>query len=65
MSRKPDIHFTLVFSELFIFNVYIFYYYQGGCTDEKHLKNICAEQATKIEQLTCLVNFYKTYNETT
>ncbi|KAL0729063.1 hypothetical protein Bca4012_025156 [Brassica carinata] len=32
---------------------------EGGCTDEKHLKNICAEQATKIEQLTCLVDQYK------
>ncbi|KAL0886827.1 hypothetical protein Bca101_010810 [Brassica carinata] len=26
-----------------------------ACTDEEHLKNIHAEQATKIEQLTCLV----------
>ncbi|CAN6994525.1 unnamed protein product [Brassica oleracea var. botrytis] len=32
---------------------------EGGCTDEKHLKNICAEQATKIEQLTCLLDQYK------
>ncbi|KAJ0246145.1 Kinesin-like protein [Hirschfeldia incana] len=32
---------------------------EGGCTDEKHLKNICAEQATKIEQLTSLVDQYK------
>ncbi|KAJ4911262.1 hypothetical protein Rs2_05883 [Raphanus sativus] len=32
---------------------------EGGCTDEKHLKSICAEQATKIEQLTCLVDQYK------
>ncbi|KAL0682029.1 hypothetical protein Bca4012_048876 [Brassica carinata] len=32
---------------------------EGGCTGEKHLKNICAEQATKIEQLTCLLDQYK------
>ncbi|KAF8095276.1 hypothetical protein N665_0338s0030 [Sinapis alba] len=33
---------------------------EGGYTDEKHhLKDICAEQATKIEQLTCLLDQYK------
>ncbi|ESQ42901.1 hypothetical protein EUTSA_v10012723mg [Eutrema salsugineum] len=29
------------------------------CADEKHLKNMCMEQATKIEQLTCLLDQYK------
>ncbi|KAG2299434.1 hypothetical protein Bca52824_035906 [Brassica carinata] len=33
-----------------------------SCTDEEHLKNICAEQATKIEQLTCLLDQYKKNN---
>lgn len=28
---------------------------EEACSDEKHLKNICMEQATKIEELTCLV----------
>ncbi|KAL1209665.1 Kinesin-like protein KIN-12F [Cardamine amara subsp. amara] len=32
---------------------------EEACTDEKHLKNICMEQATKIEHLTCLLDQYK------
>ncbi|CAH8337087.1 unnamed protein product [Eruca vesicaria subsp. sativa] len=32
---------------------------EEACTDEKHLKNICAEQAAKIEQLTCQLDQYK------
>ncbi|KAG7534342.1 hypothetical protein ISN45_Aa08g019080 [Arabidopsis thaliana x Arabidopsis arenosa] len=32
---------------------------EEACADEKHLKNICVEQATKIEQLTCQLDQYK------
>ncbi|CAA7062696.1 unnamed protein product [Microthlaspi erraticum] len=32
---------------------------EEACTDEKHLKNMCVEQATKIEQLTRLLDQYK------
>ncbi|CAH8279772.1 unnamed protein product [Arabidopsis lyrata] len=32
---------------------------EEACGDEMHLKNICVEQATKIEQLTCQLDQYK------
>ncbi|EOA12472.1 hypothetical protein CARUB_v10025903mg [Capsella rubella] len=32
---------------------------EEACVDEKHLKNICVEQATKIEQLTSQLDQYK------
>ncbi|XP_010482999.1 PREDICTED: kinesin-like protein KIN-12F [Camelina sativa] len=32
---------------------------EEACADEKHLKNMCVEQATKIEQLTSLLDQYK------
>ncbi|XP_010449731.1 PREDICTED: kinesin-like protein KIN-12F [Camelina sativa] len=32
---------------------------EEACVDEKHLKNMCVEQATKIEQLTSLLDQYK------
>ncbi|KAL0750267.1 hypothetical protein Bca101_032270 [Brassica carinata] len=35
---------------------------EEACTEEKHLKNMCAEQATKTEQLTCLLDQYKNNN---
>ncbi|KAG7538046.1 hypothetical protein ISN44_As13g018720 [Arabidopsis suecica] len=35
---------------------------EEACADEKHLKNMCVEQATKIEQLTCLLDQYKKNN---
>ncbi|CAE6242254.1 unnamed protein product [Arabidopsis arenosa] len=35
---------------------------EEACADEKHLKNICVEQATKIEQLTCQLDQYKKNN---
>ncbi|KAF3568125.1 hypothetical protein DY000_02017239 [Brassica cretica] len=35
---------------------------EEACTEEKHLKNMCAVQATKTEQLTCLLDQYKNNN---
>ncbi|XP_010443183.1 PREDICTED: kinesin-like protein KIN-12F [Camelina sativa] len=32
---------------------------EEACADEKHLKNMCVEQATKIEHLTSLLDQYK------
>ncbi|CAH2069803.1 unnamed protein product [Thlaspi arvense] len=32
---------------------------EEACTDENHLKNMCVEQATKIEKLTCLLDQYR------